>query len=109
VDIVLLDDALELLVFAANLLQVLGVQPLLGKVDEDAPAPILLLHWVFHILDLDPDEAPWDEERHDILRLAHYFADLPTDLLSLENQLFLLTDLLLLGDRTELLELAKLF
>jgi hypothetical protein len=109
VDIVLLNDALELLVLSANLLQVLGVQSLLGKVDEDAPAPVLLVHRVLYILDLDSDEAPWDEEGYDILRLTHNLANLATNLLPLKNQLFLSADLLLLGDGAELLEFTELF
>jgi hypothetical protein len=97
-NITLLNNTLKLFVFATDLLQVFWVKPLLCEVYEYSPAPVLLLHWVVYILDLDPDETPWDKEGHDILRLAHHFADFPADLLPLKNQLFLSADLLFLGD-----------
>ena len=107
--ITLLNDALKLFVFATNLLQVFWVKPLFGEVDEYSPAPVLLFHRVVHILDLDSYETPWDKERDDILRLANYFPNFSANLLPLKNQFFLSSDLLLLGDRAQLLELAKFF
>lgn len=54
-DVVFLDHTLQFFVLAANLLQVLRVEPLLGEVDKDAPSPILQLRWVVHFLNLDSD------------------------------------------------------
>ncbi len=42
-NVVFLNDALQLFVLASDLLQVLRVQLLLGKVDKNAPTPVLLL------------------------------------------------------------------
>ena len=91
--IVRLDDSLKFFVFSTDLLQILGIESLLGEIDEDTPAPVLLLHGIFKIgLHLYADESTCDEERHDILRLADYLSDGAANLLPLHGQLFLLPD-----------------
>ena len=51
--VVFFDNSLQLLVLPANLLEVFRVQSLLGEVDENAPAPVLVRTLTaIYILDL---------------------------------------------------------
>ena len=84
--IVRLDYSLKLFVFSADLLQILRIESLLGEVDEDTPAPVLLLHGIFEVgLHLYADEPTCDEERHDILGLADYLSDGAANLFPLHD------------------------
>lgn len=88
-------------------MQVLWVQFLLGKVDKDTPAPVLLLHGVFNRLNLDANEPTRDQKWHDVLWLAHNLADFSSNLFSLQSEFLLSADHFLLRNSPQFLELLK--
>ena len=102
--VVVLNESLQFLVLAANVLKVLWIQPLFGEVDEYTPAPVLTL---ISALYLDSNQPARHQKRHDVLRLPDKTPDLCPYFLLLLSEVLLLPDQFLLGNGTELLELGE--